>query len=284
MQPLREQFTNQIKLKGLSKNTEIAYVNAVKAFIAFSKVPPAKLTMKHAEVYKIHLLKDLKRAPVTVNQYMAALKFFFERVLNKRWTDQKISRVKTKRKLPVILSQEEIVSLFNSVTNIKHKTMLMGLYSCGLRKSELTRLRYQDIDSERMLIHVRNSKGGKDRYVVLSEVFLSQLRKYWMETPDNKSYLLFPGGNPTKEFNPKSVNEILYSALKKANIKKKVSIHSLRHSYATHLLEKGVDLRYIQVLLGHSSITTTSVYTHVMDLRKKDIKSPIEDISRMLVN
>ena len=283
MKPLRKRLEDQIDLKGFSENTKRAYVKAVKSFIVFSKVPPTRLSMRHVEAYKIHLMKDLKRAPTTVNQYIAAIRFFFIYVLNKRWSEQQITAVKHKRKLPVILSQEEIVTLFNSVHNIKHKTMLMGLYSCGLRKSELMRLRFQDIDSERMLIHVRDSKGGKDRYAILSEVFLWQLRKYWVETPDNKEFLLFPGGSPTKQFNPKSVNEILYNALKKANIKKKVSIHSLRHSYATHLLEKGVNLRYIQTLMGHSCITTTSVYTHVMDFRKKEIGSPLEDISHLLV-
>jgi site-specific recombinase XerD len=133
-----------------------------------------------------------------------------------------------------------------------------------------------------MLIHVRDSKGGKDRYVILSDIFLSQLRKYWLETDDCKEHLLFPGGHPKKEFNPKSINEILYNALKKAGIHKKASIHTLRHSYATHLLEEGVSMRYIQALLGHSNITTTSVYTHVVDYRKANIGNPLEAISKHL--
>jgi site-specific recombinase XerD len=217
-----------------------------------------------------------------VNQYLAAIRFFYIYVLKRKWNNFDIPSVKHKRKLPTILSQDEMVKIFNATTNIKHKTMLMGLYSCGLRKSELSRLRYQDIDSERMLIHVRDSKGGKDRYVILSDIFLSQLRKYWLETDDCKEHLLFPGGHPKKEFNPKSINEILYNALKKAGIHKKASIHTLRHSYATHLLEEGVSMRYIQALLGHSNITTTSVYTHVVDYRKANIGNPLEAISKHL--
>ncbi len=279
---LKDQLSNQLSMRGFSEHTKKAYVSAVRSFILHTKVPPAKLKMIHAQNYKLYLMKDLKRAPTTVNQYLAAIRFFYINVLNKRWNDLDIPSVKHKRKLPIILSQDEIVKIFNTTENIKHKTMLMGLYSCGLRKSELTRLRYQDIDSERMLIHIRDSKGGKDRYVILSEIFLAQLRKYWVETKDCKEFLLFPGGNPKKEFNPKSVTEVLTNALKRAGIKKKVSIHSLRHSYATHLLEKGVSMRHIQTLLGHSNITTTSVYTHVIDYRKTEIGTPLEEISSRL--
>lgn len=279
---LRDRLAEQLELRGFAKNTQSAYLKAVQNFIIHTKVPPTRLKMRHAQDYKLYLMRERKRAPTTVNQYLAAIRFFYLHVLNKRWNDLDIPMVKHKRKLPIILSQDEIVKIFNATTNIKHKTMLMGLYSCGLRKSELTRLRYQDIDSERMLIHVRDSKGGKDRYVLLSEVFLWQLRKYWTETDDCKEYLLFPGGDPKKEFNPKSVSEVLYNALNKAGIKKKVSVHSLRHSYATHLLEKGVNMRYIQTLMGHSSITSTSVYTHVIDYRKQNIGTPLEDISSRL--
>lgn len=286
---LKDKLAEQLVLRGFAEHTQIAYLRAVKNFIIYTKVPPMRLKMSHAQNYKLYLMKDLKRAPTTVNQYLAAIRFFYIYVLNKRWNDFDIPMVKHKRKLPTILSQDEMVQIFNATTNIKHKTMLMGLYSCGLRKSELSRLRYQDIDSERMLIHIRDSKGGKDRYVVLSEIFLWQLRKYWQETDDCKKYLLFPGGNPKtggdpkKEFNPKSINEVLYTALRKAGIKKKVSVHALRHSYATHLLEEGVSMRYIQSLMGHSNITTTSVYTHVVDYRKANIGTPLESISDRLM-
>lgn len=279
---LKDKLESQLELWGFSKNTQLAYMKAVQNFIIHTKVSPARLKMSHAVDYKLYLMKDLKRAPTTVNQYLAAIRFFYLHVLNKKWADREIPMVKHKRKLPIILSQDEIVKVFNATENIKHKTMLMGLYSCGLRKSELTRLRYQDIDSERMLIHVRDSKGGKDRYVILSDIFLKQLRKYWMETDDCKQFLLFPGGHSKKEFNPKSVNEILYNALKRAGIKKKVSIHSLRHSYATHLLERGVSMKYIQALMGHSNISTTSVYTHVIDFRKTNVGTPLEEISDQL--
>ncbi len=276
---LKDRLLEELDLKGFADNTKIAYVGAVKAFIHYSKTPPVRLSIKHVHEYKLHLIRRLKRTPATINQHIAAIRFFFIYVLKKRWNDRDIPSIKMRRKLPLILSQDEIVLIFNSVTNIKHRTMLMGLYSCGLRKSELTRLKYQDIDSQRMLIHIRDSKGGKDRYVILSDVFLSQLRKYWLENEEDKSFLLFPGGGPHKVFNPKSVNEILEKALVKAGINKKVSVHSLRHSYATHLLESGVDLRHIQTLMGHDSITTTSIYTHVIDYRKKNIGTPLDSIS-----
>lgn len=282
MGALRDQYAEQLELRGFSEHTKVAYMKAVKNFILYTKVPPMRLKMSHAKDYKLYLMRDLKRAPTTVNQYLAAIRFFYIYVLKRKWNNFDIPMVKHKRKLPTILSQEEMIKIFNATTNIKHKTMLMGLYSCGLRKSELARLRYQDIDSERMLIHIRDSKGGKDRYVILSDIFLSQLRKYWMKTKDCKQYLLFPGGHSKKEFNPKSINEVLYNALRKAGIKKKVSVHTLRHSYATHLLEEGVSMRYIQSLLGHSNITTTSVYTHVVDYRKANIGTPLESISKHL--
>lgn len=279
---LKDKLILEITLKGYSINTEKAYVSAVSKFIMYSKVPPIKLTIEHAKKYKLHLIKGLKRSPNTVNLNIAAIRFFFIRVLKKQWNDSDIPAIKHGRKLPIILSQEEIIRMFSAIKNIKHKTMLMGIYSCGLRKGELIRLSPRDIDSDRMTIHIRDSKNKKDRYVVLSKIFLKQLRKYWLEVDCSKKVYLFPGGNKDQTYNPRTINEILEKALRDADIVKKISIHSLRHSYATHMLENGTNLRFIQILLGHSCITTTAIYTHLVDYRKANVQTPLEFISKDL--
>jgi integrase/recombinase XerD len=273
---LKDQLVDEIKSQGFSINTERAYTRAVGSLILFSKVSPHQLTINHVKKYKLHLIKELKRSPNTVNQYVAAIKFFFINVLKKNWNDSEIPAMKHSRKLPLILSQEEVLKILKAIKNYKHKVMLMGVYSCGLRIGELARLTSKDIDSQRMMIHIRESKNKKDRYVILSEIFLEHLRRYWKEDKASKNVYLFPGGNKDKPYNPSTINKILKKALRDSKITKKVSIHSLRHSYATHMLENGTSLRYIQILLGHSCISTTSIYTHLVDYRKSNIKTPLE--------
>ncbi|MCB9059983.1 MAG: tyrosine-type recombinase/integrase [Halobacteriovoraceae bacterium] len=199
-----------------------------------------------------------------------------------KWDARKIPLVKVNQKLPLILSLNEMVQLLNSIKNLKHQTLLMGVYSCGLRRSEIIKLKAEDIDSERMLIHIRESKHKKDRYVILSEHYLLQLRKYWKDEKSCKKYWLFPGLRPQNQYSPASISKMLDKYLIKANISKKVTLHSLRHSWATHMLEAGTNLRYIQVLLGHSSLNTTAIYTHLVDFRNVAIKSPLDSVREQL--
>ena len=182
------------------------------------------------------------------------------------------------KKLPNILSHNEVMAIFNAVSNIKHKSILFLTYSAGLRVGEVVRLKVKDIDSERMLIHVRQGKGRKDRYTILSEVALDMLRKYAYEVRPKE--WLFPGANNKDFLTERSVQKVIETACRKAKLNKHVTVHTLRHSFATHLLEGGTDLRYIQELLGHASSKTTEIYTHVTQANLTKIKSPLDAIMK----
>ena len=203
------------------------------------------------------------------------MKFLSEKVLDKNDLNVNIIRPPKNRKLPVVLSKKEVFKILNCLKNLKHRTLLFLTYSAGLRVSEVVRLKVGDIDSERMLIHIRQGKGSKDRYSILSQVALDELREY------GKRYKLtnwiFPGAKKDKHITKRTAQRVFKKACKKADIKKDVSIHSLRHSFATHLLEKGTDLRYIQELLGHKNCKTTEIYTHVSKKDFKKIISPLDN-------
>ena len=186
-----------------------------------------------------------------------------------------IKRPKKDRKLPVVLSKEEVKKTLDATSNIKHKAILMLMYSGGLRV-EIIRLRPEDIDANRKLIYIRASKGRKDRYILLSDVALQTLREYWKKEKPQK--WLFPGWNKEKHITSRTVQKIFQNACRKAGINKNVSVHSLRHSFATHLLESGINLRYIQELLGHKSSKTTEIYTHVSTKDLRAIKSPLDSL------
>lgn len=204
------------------------------------------------------------------------MKFLCKEVLGKNDVNTCVYRPKKEKKLPKVLSKEEIIKILKTVNNEKHKTILFLTYSAGLRVSEVVRLKSEDIDSRRMLIHIKQGKGRKDRYTILSEAALIQLRKYYMlERPE---VWLFPGGKQGRHLTERSVDKIFQSACIQAGIRKNISLHVLRHSFATHLLEDGIDIRYIQELLGHSSSKTTEIYTHVSENSIRSIKSPLDKI------
>jgi site-specific recombinase XerD len=188
-----------------------------------------------------------------------------------------IKRPRKDKKLPVILSKEEVANILSSVDNIKHKAILMLVYSAGLRVGEVVRLKPEDIDSKRMLIHVKGSKGRKDRYTVLSEIALQTLREYWKKYRPEK--WLFEGAKEGRYISTRTADHIFRNACEKAGIKKEVSLHTLRHSFATHLLEGGTDLRYIQELLGHTHSKTTEIYTHVSTKSLGKIVSPLDTLN-----
>ena len=200
-----------------------------------------------------------------------------EQVLRKEWDAIAVPRMKRPLKLPVVLSQQEVIAIFDATRNIRHKTILMITYSAGLRMSETINLRVEDIDSGRMQLRIRQAKGAKDRYGILSQVVLEQLRFYF-KTYKPKDWLF--ASQQSEKISDKMVQHIFKAAIKKAGIIKKVSLHSLRHSFATHMMEKGVSLPIIQQLLGHKSLKTTSIYLHVQQYTLDKIKSPLDSLSR----
>jgi len=212
-----------------------------------------------------------------LNIAISALKFYYGGILKKNFAYE-IKRPKKDRKLPVVLSREEVFKILSSVVNIKHRAILMITYSAGLRVGEVVRLKVEDIDTERKMIHVRGAKGRKDRYTILSDVAIETLNLY-LKSYQPKIWL-FHGKNENSHLTVRSVEKIFDNAVKSAGVTKDVSIHSLRHSFATHLLESGVDLRYIQELLGHKSSKTTEIYTHVSNKDLSRIQSPLDLIMK----
>ena len=227
--------------------------------------------------YILKIIDKDKCSHSYANQFISAIKFFSKKILNNKEIIVNIVRPPKDKKLPDILSKNEIYKILHSLNNTKHRALLFITYSAGLRVSEVVNLKLKDIDSERMLVHIRKSKGSKDRYSLLSNLALKELRNYAKNYKIND--WLFPGGKKGKHLSIRSAQKIFKKACKKANINKDVSIHSLRHSFATHLLENGTDLRYIQELLGHSSSKTTEIYTHVTKKDFLNITSPLDIFS-----
>jgi site-specific recombinase XerD len=224
--------------------------------------------------YLYHLIKIKKVSQSSINQAYSAMKFFYTTTLEREWNDVRIPRVKNGKRLPIVLSMEEVTRLLGCIDNIKHLAILTTIYSGGLRIGEATRLKASDVDSERMTIRVEAGKGNKDRYTLLADHTLDILRTYW------KAYRpgewLFPGTRLGKPISTESVRMVFKRALQKAGIEKKATVHTLRHSFATHLLEAGTDLYYIQRLLGHSTANTTSVYLHITGKDLARVRSPID--------
>lgn len=211
------------------------------------------------------------------SQAVGALKFLYGQVLKKQMVSMQIPRPRKERKLPAVLSEGEVVKILQVVRNLKHRALLMLIYSAGLRVSEAVKLRIEDMDRQRQLIKVQGGKGWKDRYTILSQVAIQALSEYW-KTYRPKSKWLFPGGRNIDHLTTRSAEKIFEQAANRAGIQKEVSVHTLRHSFATHLLESGTDLRYIQELLGHKRPETTQIYTHVMRKDLARIRSPLDKL------
>ncbi len=241
----------EIRLKGYSSKTIKAYISHLKRFACFIDGDLKTVTEQQIKRYLLFLLQEEKNSHSYVNQALSAIKFLYKEVLSNKMDVDHLPRPKKENKLPNVLSQKEVIEILQSVSNQKHKTMLFIIYSAGLRVGESVRLQIEDIDSQRMLIRIKQGKGRKDRYTILSELTLEQLRKYYKQYKPEK--WLFPGPNAKEFISERTVQRVFEEACKKAKIKRQVSLHCLRHSFATHLLEAGTDLRYIQELLGHSS-------------------------------
>jgi site-specific recombinase XerD len=274
------ELDKMLKLKGYSFKTRKAYNNHLKNYIKHSNKDPLKTTIEDINEYILYSLEEKNNSHSFVNQFISTIKIFMKEFLNLDKTELKIYRPKNKKKLPIVLSKMEVKRLFSSLKNLKHQTILILTYSSGLRVSEVAKIKVSDIDKERMLILVRSAKGNKDRYSLLSKKALDQIDLY-IRAYNIKDYSkdwLFPGQDKTRHLTVRSIQRVFKKACKKADIQKDVSIHSLRHSFATHLLEQGVDLRYIQELLGHKSSKTTEIYTHVSNRNIRKIINPLDKL------
>ncbi len=264
----------ELSIMKYSRRTMKSYTGINRDSLLFSGKRPEEVKNDDLKDHLYYLVEQKKASTFTLNIVINALKFYFGVILKKSFIYE-VRRPKKDKKLPVVLSKEEVKRMFDVTTNIKHKAILKLMYSGGLRVGEIVRLKPEDIDANRKLIHIRTSKGRRDRYTLLSNVALQILREYWKKK--SKKWL-FPSWNKEKHITARTVQKIFQNACKKAGIKKNVSVHSLRHSFATHLLESGIDLRYIQELLGHKSSKTTEIYTHVSTKNLSAIKSPLDNI------
>jgi site-specific recombinase XerD len=259
-----------------SYKTVKGYLYYNKDFLNFIKKSPHEVNDSDIKDYLLYLAEERQSATSTLNQAINALKFYYGTILKKKFLYE-IKRPRKDKKLPVVLSKEEVAKILSSIDNIKHKAILMIIYSAGLRVGEVVKLKVEDVDSNRMLVHVKGAKGRKDRYTLLSKTALEILREYWRKYKPAK--WLFEGARDGRYLSTRTVEKILTHACEKAGIKKEVSVHTLRHSFATHLLESGTDLRYIQELLGHANSKTTEIYTHVSTKSLGKIQSPLDSLN-----
>jgi len=268
-----ENYLLKLELKQYALNTAKTYIQLFEKFINYYKDNELNAIDENDIRLYMQQLVQKGKSHSYINQMINSIKFYYEVVLQMPNRFYSIERPRKRETLPKVISLEEVQSIIKNTNNIKHKCIVSLLYSAGLRRSELLNLKMEDIDSKRMVISVKNGKGNKDRLTILSQSVLKDLRVYFLKWKP-KTYLF--EGKPGCMYSPTSVLKIIKNAAEKANIKKNITPHMLRHSFATHLLENGTDLRYIQVLLGHSSTRTTEIYTQVAINNIKAIKSPIE--------
>ncbi|MCK4980951.1 MAG: tyrosine-type recombinase/integrase [Candidatus Delongbacteria bacterium] len=271
----KEKYEQLLKLKNYSQSTIKSYGYCFELFLDhFKTVDIKELTKEDIAdfLYKEHQ-KGLSYG--YQNQIINAIKFYYEKVLKRKRELYDIPRAKRPRKLPTVFSEEEVIKLIGDIENLKHKSVLYLIYSAGLRISEAVNMKIADIDSKRNLIHVKSAKGKKDRTTLLSQKLLVMLREYY--TQYRPRVYLFEGQSGAK-YSIKSIQKTFNTALEKSGIRKKATVHTLRHSFATHLLEHGTDLRYIQQLLGHNSSKTTEIYTHITKKGMDKIKSPLDNL------
>jgi integrase/recombinase XerD len=277
MTPLRQQMLDDMRMRNLSPHTQAAYVRAVARYAQHFGKSPDQLDREHIRAYLLTLIQ--RRVSWSLyNQVRCALHFFYCVTLQKDWPKEELVCAKTPKKLPVILSRAEIAQFLGSIRNAKHHAMCATLYATGLRVSELLALQVSDIDSRRMVIRVRQGKGRKDRYVMLSPKLLEVLRDYWrFERP---RHWLFPGRIPGRPMTVGALECILGKLSERSGLSKPVTPHRLRHSFATHLLEAGVNIRLIQALLGHRSLRTTALYTYVSPEAVTATPSPFDSLEQ----
>ena len=277
MSTLRQRMTEDMRLRNMSPRTIESYLANVAGFAAYFKTPPDRLGPEHVRQYLLHLVEDKHASSSSVNLANSALKFLFRVTLHRQEPPtQKLPCAKRERRLPVVLSHDEVQRLLDAVRNPKYRVALMVAYGAGLRVSEIVNLRVQDIDSQRMVIRVRQGKGMKDRYTLLSPVLLETLRDYWKLYRPTTYLFPSPRGRGDRPLDTTAVQRACAAAVAAAGLRKGVSMHTLRHTFATHLLEAGTNLRVIQRLLGHGDLSTTALYTHVSARTLCETTSPLD--------
>jgi integrase/recombinase XerD len=277
MRRLRDKMREDLELRGLRPNTIDTYIGCARRFVEHFALPPAKLGAAEVRGYLLYLIKEVKAAAPTVNTYAAAIRFLYCVTLQRPEVVADVVRVKTPMHLPRFLSGTEVERLLAAISTLKHRAIVMLAYGAGLRVSEIARLEIRDIYPKRMVLHIRDAKRGRERYVMLSSCLLLALRTYWRDARP-PGQLLFPGREPSKPMTRTAIHNALRKAGAKAGITTPLSPHMLRHSFATHMLEAGTDLRTLQVLLGHASLRSTTAYLHITTARVQELRSPLDDL------
>ncbi|ABD68931.1 phage integrase [Rhodoferax ferrireducens T118] len=279
--PLRQRMIEDMRLRKLAPKTQSAYVRAVRKLAGFIGRSPDTASAEDLRRFQLHMV-DSGASPITLNATIVGLNFFFSITLGREEVMAKMQSVRVPHRLPVVLSKEEVARLLAAVGHIKHQTALSLAYGTGLRVGEVVALKVSDIDSQRMTLRVEQGKGRKDRYAMLSPVLLERLRCWWRVARAQGKMLdggwLFPGLNPIESLGTRQLNRAIHEAALVARIDKRVSMHTLRHSFATHLLEQKVDIRVIQVLLGHNRLDTTAQYVQVATDILREVISPLETL------
>ena len=282
MTRLRKRMLEELQLRNYSAATIRSYIRAVENFARHFNCRPDRLGPRHIREYQAELFQKRKLSPGSVTVCLAALRFFYTKTLRKAWGVSETPYPKKNHRLPAILSQEEVARLIDAAGTPFHRALLMTLYAAGLRRAELTHLKISDVDSKRMVIHVRGGKGRKDRDVMLSPKLLEALREHWRGLQRKPSAWLFPG-NRWHTGDMPITSKVVWNACKeaaqRAGLQKDVHPHTLRHCFATHLLEAGADLRKIQILLGHSRLRETTVYLHLSQRHLSATPSPLDSLT-----
>ncbi|WP_041645857.1 tyrosine-type recombinase/integrase [Aromatoleum aromaticum] len=282
MTPLRQRMLEDMGVRNLAPNTQSAYLKQVSAYARYFDCSPDELGPEQVRAYQVYLTQTRKLTPSTVSVATGALRFLYKVTLKRAWAVEEIPMPKRSFKLPVVLSREEVSQFLASVDHLMHRTILMTAYAAGLRVSEATHLKVSDIDSQRMVLRVDQGKGRKDRYVMLSPRLLEALRVYWKSA--RPTLWLFPGDVPGQPITRNAVGLACQKARRACGIRKPITPHSLRHAFATHLLESGTDVRTIQLLLGHRSLATTSRYLKVATSTVCATTSPFDLLPKVVVD
>lgn len=278
MTPLRERMVGDLQIRNYSPTTVETYVRVVARFARFHGRSPAELGPEEIRTYQVHLVEK-ETCWSVFNQTVCALRFLYRVSLECDWSIERIPYARRPKRLPVVLSPDEVLCLLGAVKNPKNRMALTTVYASGVRNSELVHLRVEDIDSARMLINVRNGKGNKDRVVTLSKILLNMLRVYWRA--ERPRTWLFPGRIAGRHIAKETIGDACRRARKAAGLGKHVTPHTLRHCFATHLLEAGTDIRTVQALLGHASLKSTMIYTHVQRKLVTSTGSPLDLIGKL---
>jgi site-specific recombinase XerD len=279
---LRKTVLEELERRNYSQATARAYVGAIRRFAEHFRRSPEELGIEHVREYQLYLIEQRKLRPKSLLVQTAALRFLFLKVLKRRWSRDDLPLPRSvRRQIPTVLSREEVARMIECAANLRHRSILMALYSTGMRRSELCHLRVEDIDSQRMVVRIRNGKGGKDREVPLSPILLDQLRTYYRSLK-HKTRWVFPslqsrhGGEPMTD---KAIWHVCETAARRAGIAKHVHPHTLRHSFATHLMESGAELPMLQVLLGHADPRDTMIYVHLSTRQLRAAPNPLETLA-----